>query len=256
MDAYGQELDSSEPNDSDVEWVLPVFESEVAKHKCKSDPYHPRMCRVCKENRHNPEAYHGDEVFWTKTLSYLNSKSLVIDVGGYVGDTLENLFRLYNPVVHTFEPMSAAYNTLMAREDLNRSGQFFPHKVALGFDYSNASYVDLKGDGAMLHDEPGPDRERVDVINASDAVQMLARVHRRDIALLHVNCEVCEWSVLESLLPSLPLVQHVAIQWHGNAPVPRRMERWCSIHAGIQQTHFLDYGANWIWEHWRRRDLL
>jgi len=263
VDTFGQEIDSCEPNGEEVSWVLP--NTELTKHCASSvdsahDNFTVPKCMVCPEFRkwnmnQFEEAGHDGHLFDT-VFNYLKPTSIVVDVGGYTGEAVRELNNRYQPTFHIFEPMEMALEKLNANLK-QLSGNFNVHPFGLGEKNKVAYlYIPGGGDSAYMFDQPGPDRERIQIQEAAPAINKL--VLRSDtslsVTLLHINCEGCEWEVLESLRTVYSRFEHIAIQWHGNSRQPNRMQRWCQIRGNLTKTHKLTFWANWVWEHWERKE--
>ena len=74
---------------------------------------------------------------------------------------------------------------------------------------------------------------------------------------MQINCEGCEYEVLERLLESpreLAVVRAIEVQFHLDWGVQTDTKRYCSIESGLRAAHFeLDYRHPFLWERWQRR---
>jgi hypothetical protein len=79
-----------------------------------------------------------------------------------------------------------------------------------------------------------------------------------NIDLFTMNCEGCEFEVLETLL-STNLVNHLRnIQFATHSRISgleKPIQRYCRIQQLLYRTHRPTYQYKLIWESWRRRDL-
>lgn len=72
------------------------------------------------------------------------------------------------------------------------------------------------------------------------------------IDLLHMNCEGCEWEMLETLLWSeiIHKVRILQVGTHWFAQV-KNIEQWyCAIEAKLETTHQKIYHQFFAWERW------
>lgn len=80
-----------------------------------------------------------------------------------------------------------------------------------------------------------------------------------DVDLMSMNCEGCEFEALETLL-STNLVTHFKnIQFATHSTIEgldRPLPRYCNIQQLLARTHTPTYQYKFIWESWRRKDLL
>ena len=190
----------------------------------------------------SPSSFHGGET--------------VIDIGSYVGVDLVAFLR-HAPAtiaVHTFEPV-AAYRQLLQRrvQRFVASGRdrLTIHDFGLGETNHTACFAATK---AASTDEvrgeacSSPAR----IVDAAVAIGGFARVD-----LLQINCEGCEYTVLERLLevPSaFGAVRSVEVQFHLDWGAQTDTARYCRIEAGLRGAAFeLDYRHPFLWERWSRR---
>ena len=76
-----------------------------------------------------------------------------------------------------------------------------------------------------------------------------------NIDLLHVNCEGCEWEMLENIIKAGEHKHIRTIQFgsHYFPQVPGITGRYCRIREELNKTHSMVYGQAWAWERWDRR---
>ena len=84
--------------------------------------------------------------------------------------------------------------------------------------------------------------------------EVLSDLDLLSVDLLQVNCEGCEWDVLESVLGDVWRLKHIQVQFHPDADfVPNRLERYARIQDQLAETHDLVYDFPWIWQLWKLR---
>ncbi|CAF1496499.1 unnamed protein product [Didymodactylos carnosus] len=75
--------------------------------------------------------------------------------------------------------------------------------------------------------------------------------------LLHMNCEGCEYDVLERLIET-NLIRYIRIiQFGSHRPKAIRAtidQRYCCIQQQLTYTHEKQFGIPWGWERWNRRN--
>merc|ERR1712232_1298763 len=90
-----------------------------------------------------------------------------------------------------------------------------------------------------------------------------------EVELLHVNCEGCEYDVIESLketgrLASMAQVQiatHLlespATTFHETLHLSMQLSvhRYCEMHKALSETHERAWGLPWVWERWTRKEF-
>ena len=102
------------------------------------------------------------------------------------------------------------------------------------------------------------DTETLHLVSPADFLVRAGLDPSKDQALLHANCEGCEYEMFESLLDGggvgmLPVIQ---VSFHFVPEVPLRLTRYCSIRARLSKTHKPVVDMPFGWERWLRSDLL
>jgi hypothetical protein len=79
-----------------------------------------------------------------------------------------------------------------------------------------------------------------------------------ELSLLHVNCEGCEYDVIDRLL-SIGLISHVRhLQFGSHRPTHMQstvVKRYCSLQASLNESHCQIFGVPWGWERWTNPKL-
>ena len=75
------------------------------------------------------------------------------------------------------------------------------------------------------------------------------------IDLMHVNCEGCEWELLESLLTAGMTSQICTLQLgtHWFKQITDIEHRYCTIDSKLQATHTVVFKQAFGWERWSRK---
>ncbi|EEH50929.1 methyltransferase [Micromonas pusilla CCMP1545] len=177
--------------------------------------------------------------------SYLSPKSLVLEVGGYTGVDIVALQSLYGSFrTLLFEPV---YHE-EARKNLesNKNIEIFP--FGLGNSNRNVSF-DVQGDSTQQSNTGTP----AEIKDFREVVKFLG-IQKAD--LLQINCEGCEWEIMELLLSGSLATYfcHIHVQFHNNLEwVENKLERYAKIQDALTVTHELVYDQPWIWQLWRQK---
>ena len=92
---------------------------------------------------------------------------------------------------------------------------------------------------------------KLEIREAAGEVRKL-RGESGQITLLHVNCEGCEWELLESIIESDEHTKIKVIQFgsHYFSQVKDIATRYCNVRSQLSKTHRMVYGQAWAWERW------
>jgi FkbM family methyltransferase len=179
--------------------------------------------------------------------SYLTDRSTVVEIGGYTGVDIKAMKARYGDFrVVLFEPIfyeEARHNL----EHLNKV-EILPYGV--GSSESKIYFV-VAGDATRPGDESsgkvGFIRKFTDVLSE---LQLLS------VDLLQINCEGCEWDVLESVFGDVWRLKRIQVQFHPDADfVPDRLGRYAKIQDRLAETHDLVYDFPWIWQMWELKGV-
>eukprot|EP00927_Polykrikos_kofoidii_P011738 TRINITY_DN15014_c0_g1_i1.p1 TRINITY_DN15014_c0_g1~~TRINITY_DN15014_c0_g1_i1.p1 ORF type:complete len:385 (-),score=36.90 TRINITY_DN15014_c0_g1_i1:36-1124(-) len=188
--------------------------------------------------------------------------------------------------LHLFEPSPTFFRSL--REAVgNDTAGFRLHNYGLGARNRRA-HLRLSETASATFDSPqaaalaaqssGQDTEEVLIRSASEVAtellesQELAEPSRgsavdRHVELLHVNCEGCEYDVVEDLhasghLAEMPhvqlathLLEHPGANFHEAVELSLQVSvrRYCDMHRLLSRTHTRAFGLPWVWERWTLR---
>ena len=189
------------------------------------------------------EAFGGDKTRYS-LHTYLSQNSLVIEVGGYTGVDIKKMRELHGPFkTLLFEPIFHD----QARMNLKDLGvEVYPY--GLGASTRSATFA-IKGDAT----KPTEDGQVAQIRRFSDVIKELSIVR---IDLLQINCEGCEWELLESVIENKQshIFQHIQVQFHSSADwVEDRLDRYAAIQDRLTETHELLYDHPWIWQLWQAK---
>lgn len=179
--------------------------------------------------------------------NYLSQNSYVIEVGGYTGVDIKEMNELHGPFkTLLFEPIFHDE----ARKNLEGFDvEVYPY--GLGASSRNATFG-VKGDAT----KPQKDGEVAIIRHFSVVIEELCI---RRVDLLQINCEGCEWELLESLLDDeqIHIFHHIQVQFHPSADwVEDQLVRYAAIQDRLTKTHELLYDQPWIWQLWQLKSFL
>ena len=133
------------------------------------------------------------------------------------------------------------------------------HKYGLGDSTKTIflSEADIKGQGTFAMKDTMAEAAMMYKLNIIEAAVAFNNVTRgsADLDLLHVNCEGCEYEMLENIIKSGLHWRIKIIQFgtHFFPEVPRLTERYCAIRSELSKSHKMVYGTAFAWERWDRK---
>ncbi|WP_126446649.1 FkbM family methyltransferase [Sulfuricystis multivorans] len=202
----------------------------------RRDPFLLEVRRWFRDN--------GDQ---TLRLKYpLDARSLVIDVGGYVGDFANAIHGRYGCRVLVFEPVGEYYRYCVSRFAGNPKVEVFNY----GLGSRNASLpIKLEGDGSsFLEGEVTSRGQNLAQLRRADKVLESMGVDRVD--LMKINIEGGEYDLLDLLIDTnwIGRIQFLQIQFHNF--VPKAAERRQAIRSKLARSHTQMWNYEFVWESW------
>jgi FkbM family methyltransferase len=186
----------------------------------------------------------GDEEL---RLDYpLTPDSLVVDVGGYLGDFADDIVRRYDSRVEVFEPIATFGEQIKSR--LNGNPKVKVHDFGLAAS-TRTERISLASESSSI--VRTPDAAELQTIHLRSAREVFERIEG-PIALLKINIEGAEFELLEQLLADgfFPRIEHLQIQFHNF--VADAVARRRHLRERFRQTHVEQWNFPFIWESWRR----
>jgi len=181
----------------------------------------------------------------------LNSQSIVLDVGAYIGEWAQEIIDLYHPRILAFEPDPRNFKKLQKFASTQAALDAFSYGLS---DKDESLQMAMQHLGSTVFN---------DNLNVGDATW--AQVELKDIAqiwntleldqvdLMKVNIEGGEYPLFERMIESnlLGKVDCYLIQfheWHPGAYSRRRR-----IQKALSATHRLEWDYHFVWEKWVRK---
>ena len=189
-------------------------------------------------------------------LSYLKPESVVIEVGGNRGHDTDRMVKSYDPIIITLEPVEAM--AIKLKELFKDNKKVTVLNFGLG-KVTAEEFVDVSGQGGEATSLFKKNSGSTSLILVN-TTQFLLRtgVGKFDIDLFLINCEGCEFEVLEAIISSglSNKFKNIQFQAHNLPGIRDQDNRYCQIEVLLNRTHSPTYRYRYVWEHWRRKDLL
>lgn len=184
--------------------------------------------------------------------SYLNNRSFVIEAGGHLGIDVNELNSRYHPGKYVvLEPVKTFYNILKDKFKDSPNVIFYN----FGIDVRDGMfYVDEdENDAASIFVEGEHKGNGIQIMNATNFFEKIS-VRRHDVDLITLNCEGCEYAILDLLL-STDYIQHfknIQFQPHRIEGICHPVRRYCWYQELLKKTHMLSFQFKFVWENWKQ----
>ncbi|CAE7384519.1 unnamed protein product [Symbiodinium sp. CCMP2592] len=201
---------------------LPKATAKVGKAMGKI--MHAKFGECPEVRRSSPKGGQHPNVRWK--WPEVPKPRVIVELGGNRGEDLQAFLTLYpHAHIHSFEPVKSHYDYLL---------QKFSAPISEG-------RVKIYNLGASDADAKVTFRTDGD-ISASSAcpVAGASMPARRPIDVFSVNCEGCEYAVLERLRDTgwFSKIKVLQVSWHVSSSIPRRVGRRCRLAKDLPGTHF------------------
>ncbi len=179
----------------------------------------------------------GEQTLLTKYP--LNTRSLVIDVGGYTGNFSDKIVTLFNPHLIILEPVKKYFKILKRKYSNNKNVTLHEY----GFSNSDSiQKIYLSDDGTSLF------KKSLDfqTIKLLDAGKFLKKFKKID--LVSINIEGAEYDVIERLIKTgaIKKIRYLQIQFHSF--VPDSTNRRKDLIKKLLKTHDVHFSYPFVWE--------
>ncbi len=185
----------------------------------------------------------GDE---THSLNHpLEERSVVFDLGGYVGDWSLEIFKRYNCEIHVFEPVHE-YSLRIRKAIPSQKVRVNNYGLA---QKSFETTINVSEEASSVF-KSGGGTEKIKLV---DFMEYVRENNIKEIDLIKINIEGGEYDLLEYLIATgyVANVRNIQVQFHDFFPdAAQRMKR---IQEGLGKTHSLTFQYPFIWENWRRK---
>lgn len=176
------------------------------------------------------------------TQFILQSDSIMVDIGAFTGETLQKYWQKYQPRVYAFEPVQSFREALYRKFNSSRV-TILPYGIG---PVEEDVFVSLAGDATAVRQSNTGHKIHLRPLDAFFAEHLPVG----QVDLLFINCEGCEYSVMQYLVNSMHIrrMNVILIQFHSN--VQDWLEKRCCINAELARTHHQYFNYPNIWEGW------
>lgn len=187
----------------------------------------------------------------------------IIEIGGYLGVLLPKLVETTGTKQYVaLEPVPRFYQQLSKRiEDLSLQSRVTTYNFGLAKSKKELQ-ISLRKDATSLlkgDKREGVQTETIKIFNVVDFFVQIG-LGCNSLNLLTINCEGCEFDVIE-ILASTSLIDNIDfVQFQPHLIVfdddQKYICMYCHIRELLARTHEIAYEYPHIWETWKRKGLL
>lgn len=193
---------------------------------------------------------------WSGRFEEPQKANVIVDIGGNVGDDV-SFFVTKHPKarIFTFEPIPKLFKQLQARfsNSTNVIAQNFGVSDADAqreFVLEGPSGIGTTGTDHNVHG----DHVQVQLRDVNQVLSWVQKETGQVPDLLSMNCEGCEYSVMQRMAESgwLAKLPNIQLSWHVAGDVPDRVSKRCSIEKLLWQSHKRIFQSSFGWVGWQR----
>ncbi|XP_041364815.1 uncharacterized protein LOC121380110 [Gigantopelta aegis] len=193
---------------------------------------------------------------WTKH-SYLRAESRIVDVGGFKGVDAEKFIHMANSFYIVLEPVPEYYKIL--EKQFSKNPKVTLYKFGLGKENKTLQFDVLSGDATSLFSSKrisskGGETQTLNIRQAKEFFTSSLNVQEKPIDLLTINCEGCEYELLELVIAEelAQYFKHIQFQFHVDLPGIVQQEcRYCQIMNLLNRTHSPMFQFSYTWQAWQ-----
>lgn len=185
-----------------------------------------------------------------RECSYLNSNSVVFELGGYKGDWVSDIYEKYLCSCYVFEPIKEFCDVIrMKFQDVEK---VHIYNMGIGIATYN-SIINVSEDGSSIYDKNGNRKIRI------KAFKEFLEENRIDrIDFIQINIEGGEYDILEWLIESkyIKQIEILQIQFHDRKEIDSK-QRMENIQSNLEKTHMLEWAFRpYVWERWIIKEMV
>jgi len=183
---------------------------------------------------------------------YLNSDSIVFDVGGETGIWSKEIYSKYEPNLYVFEPHPRAVK-ILEETFAGKKAKIFPY--GLGSKNESAKLSD-SGMGSSIYDSSTSYAvsEKFD-IEIRDIAEVIKELELDSIDLIKINIEGGEYDLVPHMIKTGMANQCKIIRIQFHDWIPNAFEMRKKIVRELSKTHDVEWSYPLVWESWIRKDM-
>lgn len=189
---------------------------------------------------------------------YLNKNSVVMDIGGNTGIDAQHIISMFHPMFYlVLEPVKLYYDHLVKMFSNENSVLVFQFGAGSRNTQLNVSIAGKDGDATSVFEHTTNKTTKIQLYNITDIFIGLGLNCLNELDLLTINCEGCEFEILEEILKTnmIMFIKNIQFATHTTLLYLKNpIERYCKIQELLSRTHIISYQYKFIWESWKRKN--
>lgn len=225
------------------------------------------QCLLFGEVRNDGDFWKGSppgEVRFSAHQHYPWSTAHLFIIGGNTGKDTDEFLSRFNPdKIDIFEPIPDLANALTTK--FFNKGNIHVHNFGLD-SFSGEKTISFGGNGNEAASVFTPENSlgslNISIRRLSNVISELIDVSKKKQMFLSINCEGCEYGLLEDLIEAkspfeaghllIELFDRIQLSRHNIAGVPFLVPRYCRIQEFLHRFFKVTYMFPWVWEAWER----
>jgi FkbM family methyltransferase len=185
-----------------------------------------------------------------RRLNYpeMDNNSLVMDLGGYIGNFTESIYSRYNCKVMVFEPVNRYYNICNYKFENNDKIEVYKYGLS-GVDQKCTISVTGDISSTFVNIESDCEKEIITIKSIGDFFEENS-IEKVD--LIKINIEGGEYDLLDYLISNpeiLKKIKNIQVQYH--IFIDDHEKRRSLINSELEKTHERTWNYEWVWENWK-----
>lgn len=178
----------------------------------------------------------------------LNQSSIVIDVGGYLGDFAQDIYNKYGCRVYLFEPVAEFYQECVKRFEGNSSILCFNYGLS-----ATSRFLDIALEDNASSFENVRAGIKTQVAQLRTVTEVLEELGLENIDLIKINIEGGEFELLPALIESgfIKNIRYLQVQFHDF--IKDAADKRLQIRQLLDKTHREMWNYDFVWESWELR---
>lgn len=180
----------------------------------------------------------------------LNENSVVFDVGGYLGDFSDKIFKKYHCYVYVFELTTKYYKII--RDRFANKSKIKVFNYGLGYK-NDCLEINVQSNGSSIYRKKNSNVfDRIETVKINDIFKVITSLRIDHIDLIKINIEGGEYGLLERMIQKkIHLIcENIQIQFHQFFKDSERLRE--NLRKKLSLTHKVTYDYYFVFENWKK----